>query len=117
MCEIQPKKFQKFVVEWFTTHDISLDSWNEHVAGNMLAFEKIQNERGDYRVHVHTLNEAGDMVEELHTKFMAQAKDYMHFAEKADENDKEVFIAKAKTLLWVMELMVNYLKDNPSAKM
>ena len=118
MCEINPKKVQKFVVEFFTAHEIPLDKWNSRVAGAMVDFEVSQNHRGDIRCHVHADNGAMNMADNLHKVFMTQAQDYMKFAEtEKDNHQKEVLLAKSQTLLWVLDNMVQYLKDNPSAKM
>jgi hypothetical protein len=112
MCEINPKRKQSFVVEFFSAFDIEDKLWTEQVFGTMVELEMKLNERGNIRCHVHTDNKALEMVEKLHPMFMEQAKQYLKFAEGLpDCEDRRTLVAKATTLHWVMENLTNLVKE------
>lgn len=55
MCEINAKRTQKFVIEFFTSENTSQEIWSELVLDSLLKLEQSFNWSGKIRVHVHEL--------------------------------------------------------------
>jgi hypothetical protein len=116
MCEIAPKKMQKFTVEFYSAHDMTNDQWTERVIERILAFELMMNERGDVRCHVHHGDGTQQAVDEIFEEYHTQIQDYIKFANTGDEFDKKLMLARSETLVWAMQKLTDYLRSHPSAK-
>lgn len=57
MCEINPKRKQIFLLEFFTSEVIANEEWKELVYIRLLRLEQAFNESGKVRVHVHEAEE------------------------------------------------------------
>jgi hypothetical protein len=58
MCEINPKHTKVFRLEFFTSHPMTAEEFEQIVARHAVAMEMLANEDGRIRCHVHETPEA-----------------------------------------------------------
>ena len=68
MCEVNPTRAQKFVIEFFTSRTVSDDTWHKLVHSRLLELEYQFNFSGEVRVHVHEIDDASSKVEDADTE-------------------------------------------------
>jgi hypothetical protein len=60
MCEINPKRAQFYRLEFFTSHNLSDETWTELITVRLVELEQAFNEVGSIRVHIHEEAEVND---------------------------------------------------------
>lgn len=63
MCEINPKRKQFFILEFFTTREMTQAEWEATVYSRILGLEEAFNASGEVRVHIHEVDDPEKPVE------------------------------------------------------
>lgn len=64
MCEINPKHKALFILEVFTTANMTREQFDVEVVERLLEVEQHLNASGRFRFHIHETNETTEVVEE-----------------------------------------------------
>ena len=53
MCEINPKRKKFFRLEFFTSHPMTEEQWEQLLYFRLVELEQAFNQSGEIRVHIH----------------------------------------------------------------